>query len=189
MQRQRTTTENVRGYEPSARATDTELSSESATPVRATVQYDTVTHDAVPTTSYKIWEAVVLTVVVALVTLAGSLLVSVTAALTSWLAFKFGYGIHWWFSLTNFLLTALITVTIGFLAGRLGNRKTITGSLIAAHLVSMIGWNIYMFIALPVRFRVAIWSPASIANTLFGVVTITLAQIAIAQYVARRYKK
>ena len=98
-----------------------------------------------------------------------------------------GSGLAFWLGGMSFVLSAVTCCLIGGTAGLLANRRTTATSLVIANVVSTVGWQTICILMLPKQFASnASFTVVWLAQPLLGAVTITVAEIVIAQYMARK---
>jgi hypothetical protein len=88
-------------------------------------------------------------------------------------------------------VSVLNVAVAGFLVGMLANRRTMTASIIAASIASLLVTALiftYLYMTLPSEVWAASTFP-TLGGILFRTVTITVTDVAVAHYVARKFRK
>lgn len=90
----------------------------------------------------------------------------------------------------SFVMAAVACIITGVVVGLFANRRTMIGSLIGANILVTIALQSFRYIAYPKTFPFS-WQDfaAALVTSLFSLLTVTLASIAIAMYVARKIRK
>ncbi|MBC8136037.1 MAG: hypothetical protein H8F28_09150 [Fibrella sp.] len=188
MQLQQSEKETADVYQPSDRETDTENHVQPEQ-TRTDLRGDFTTKSQTVSLARWVGEVACITGSLFLVTLVSRFLFSVLInVLGDYVSFR--NGVPPLFEALSFLLAVIISVTIGVGVGLFANRRTMVKSLIVANVVNSVAWQTMTFVLAPKLFQGGWQFIASLAvSSLFGLLTITLTDIAVALYVARKFRK
>lgn len=190
MQLRRTEKETrAEGYPVSARETDSETYSPPNQTV-APVPSKQIADSESVSMGYRIGEAVCVTFCLLIASGMSRTLLNVFISVIGNYVSSNG-GLPRIVGLVSFILTAVLSVIVGVCVGLVAKRRTIVSSLVTAHIVNTLIWQAVMFTLVYPRFINGNWPAA--ANLLFWAVfsalTVALADIGIALYVARKFRK
>lgn len=142
------------------------------------------------TFGYRVSEAFIVTLCLAIITTATRILFSVVASIFANNFLTSRENLPNFVGGVSFVTTAIASLVIGVGVGLVANRRTMVGSLVVANIVTAIGWQTFMTLSYPQLLKPEIQlMPAMLVSSLFGVLTITLTDIAVALYVARKIRK
>ncbi|MBC7808725.1 MAG: hypothetical protein H7145_21535 [Akkermansiaceae bacterium] len=189
MQQQRTEEETEEVYKPFARETDTENHPQTEHTGSHSLGDLATKMNSVPV-GYRIGEALSVTIGLAVVTTISRLAFSVLIGTFATNFLTSPENLPQFIGVVSFVTTAVASIAIGVLVGFMANRRTMVGSLTVANVITAIGWQIFMTITYPQFFDPSVQlMPQMLLSSLFGLLTITLTDIAVALYVARKLRK